>query len=674
MRLPGQTHSNQAAPRAGAARWASPTLWSLAALALFSAFVFSSTNGNLGIWGDDVLILAETGDLHRDYLHIVTSRGFLTPFYTFLYHLAGGSVTVDHWFSFALYIASAFAGFWLIRRWLGNLPALLAAMFYLGYPAKHEIVTWLSAAGYLVVTLVFLASVWIATSRRFSLWTKGAAIALLNWAAAHLVEILFVAAPLYPLLEIFHRKLARRKVFTPNLLATCFPLFGFAAHAAVIYFGTKMLSPSARVIWDRAPNFPHDLTGIALWTLRAWIVGFGAAFGRNYLGLMKVGLTGFVGFVPWTPLLLGCAVGAVVCLVAVYRTDAGARMAAPVRQVMTRPKWLCLAAGGYLALFSHLVGLTIISSVAWSRLLTMTGVGLAIVFGVAADVFLRQRGKARMLPLLMILGVFAQGAAMNSFLYEHQTKWAFDSSIVNSIIGSRVPFHPDDAVFVSFPRTRMLNQYWHVGFSQMEHASLGLIFAAHYEKGAGPRAGELLNRYKYLHDERKYGRRRVNWDIAGALRAATGNLYPYYVRQGDLRVFAIRRLFVRTLEGERIKDYEFFQQAPIPESMFRDVEAVPLFIDNRVVDTPRRAVLCAWRGDLNLQLDGVNLMDDVPLQAEIWQGETKLAARAAKPREAFRLSLPLSRVSPDQPLTLRADGENGRSAAWQVTGVELSKK
>ena len=88
-----------------------PLAFSVLSLSLFSLFLFSSTDGNLGIWGDDVLILTKAARLSRDYLHTVAGRGFLEPFYIWLYQLSGSDAVTMHRLGLAGYLATGFLGF-----------------------------------------------------------------------------------------------------------------------------------------------------------------------------------------------------------------------------------------------------------------------------------------------------------------------------------------------------------------------------------------------------------------------------------------------------------------------------------------------------------------------------------------------------------------------------------
>jgi hypothetical protein len=657
-------------------RWAwlrLPEAWCLAGLVLFSIFLFSSTNGDIGIWGDDALFLVETGNVHQSYDRLVSSRGLLTPYYTFLYHLCGDDTATMHRLAFLLFAAGGFAGFGILRRYAGNLPALLAAMFFLSYPVRQDFLMQLSGGAYVVATLIFLASVYLATSERLSPWIKGTLIALINWVFVHLLEILLPVAPLYPLLEMANRRLKRRPVFTASLLPTFLPMLVLVFHMAIIYVATRVLSPTGSMYWSREAGFPHDLAGIVKWAWHVLWLGYETAVGRNYAGLMWVGLRGFVCHVPFTLTLCASGVGAlavVVLLIQRWRREPAEENG---QGAWTDSKWLCLLTGAYLALFSHMVGVTIVADILWPRLLLMNCAGLAILFALTADAALRHR-RARFLLPVMVLGVFAQGATLNSFFYEFQTKWAFESQILKQMVASGAVIRPGDRVFLSFPPPRLMREYWHVGFSQTEYPSFGLLLAGTFMKGAGVEAGSRINDFGYVADVREPGRNLVRFNPERAAMGGEGKFYPFYMRRENEKLYAIRKVNFRSLDGDLLSTLPFFDGVAVPPDMQTTVEAVTAVADEESVSKPMRLRLYLWQPGVHLEVEGVAESTSAPLRAEIRQNGRVLASSAARPGERFVLTVPTDALDRVQPITLHSTPTTGSAqAAWRVIRSGLRK-
>src|SRR5258708_30845593 len=78
----------------------------LICLAFFSLFIFSSTNGDLGILGDDIFFITHGYNFQGSYFNKIAGRSYLTPFYSFVYDHVGQSTQKMHVVFFVLFILS----------------------------------------------------------------------------------------------------------------------------------------------------------------------------------------------------------------------------------------------------------------------------------------------------------------------------------------------------------------------------------------------------------------------------------------------------------------------------------------------------------------------------------------------------------------------------------------
>ncbi|MBM3814826.1 MAG: hypothetical protein FJW20_24640 [Acidimicrobiia bacterium] len=195
-----------------------------------SGFLFSRTDGNQPVWGDDIFFLDYMGLGEEGYLVTAAHRGFLAYFYHALHSLLGRDPQKTHLFFFFLLVASGLLFYLTLNQFLEARASLAGALFYLAYFGKVETVAWLSAGGYLVLAIVFLLSVFIALRWADKPWMAAITITILNWLAVHLYELLIVAAPLYPILVFAHGRLQRTPASARRIVASCLPLAMFLVH------------------------------------------------------------------------------------------------------------------------------------------------------------------------------------------------------------------------------------------------------------------------------------------------------------------------------------------------------------------------------------------------------------------------------------------------------------
>ncbi len=398
-------------------------------------------------------------------------------------------------------------------------------MFCLAYIGKHEIVTWLSAGAYLVVLIVFFLSVLIALSQRLGPWREAVLIGLINWAAVHLYELLIVAAPLYPLLTLLHARLSGRRVSWRSLAPTLVPLAVFLLHAALLYVSTPNGAPP---LWERGV-LPDRKLGTLLRALgHAFVISFKASLGSEHISLLAHGVKGYFRYVPlswWTGLTLACALAGFL-LIALREKEALPRK--PPREVV----YCVLAAGIYLTFFSPLVGFTTNRIFMPSRLLSLCGVGLSLLLGLAAAFTLHWRRTGVPVTAALLGLTLLQAFAMNSILYEHQTSWAYDSLIRAQLQATGIRPKPGDTIFISLP-DHPLRAYWRTGFSQFEGGHARLLLALDYNLVVGAYPVPVEQRIIYRSEVRRRGEPvKIPADLPR-------NAFAFVVREEDYKLIPL---------------------------------------------------------------------------------------------------------------------------------------
>jgi hypothetical protein len=502
----------------------------------FGLFILSSTDGNITVQGDDVFFISHAHRFSTNYLQELPGRGYLTPFYSSVYDLARGSTQWTHLIFFTIFLLSGLLFYSVLQKFLGTGAALIGSMLYLAYIGKHETVTWISAGAYLVVLTLFFVSVAIALAPRPGPWGKAVLIALLNWVGVHLCEILIVTAPLYPFLRWLHSRLNGRRISFGDLAPTFLPLLVFGAHVGLIYFSTPRGSPP---LWFRGPNASLELQTLAASLWNAFKIGLTASVGHEHYSLLSHGVKGFWRHVPISWWVLATLAAALVGVILVVLSERRGPSAGAGRGVVVP----ALVAGTYLTLFSPLVGFLQNSLFMPSRLLSLSGVGVSLITGVAASCAFRKAWIGRLVPGALLVLAAVEGFAMNSILYEHQTSWAYDSSIRAQLHASGIRPQLGDTIFISLPE-HPLRPYWRTGFSQFEGGHAVILLVMDYKLLLGNFSEPIEKRLIYRSEIRAKGSQSVRVPEVGPHRT-----FCFLVRDGDYKLIALEAS--QAASGER---------------------------------------------------------------------------------------------------------------------------
>lgn len=440
-------------------------------LALSALFIFSNTNGDITVSGDDVWMMTNSLPFNWNYF-VHANRGYVVPFYRGIFKLCGRNTQHTHLFYFGVMALSALLLYLILAKLLGAAPAVIGSILYLGYVGRYEVVTWISAGGYAVCAVGLFLSVLIAMSPRLGPWVKGALIAAINWLCVLLYEILMVAAPLYPLLYWLYHKLRGEPVNRRALAATFLPLLMFVGHICVLYFATPKSDP---LPWQRGSTRSGMTWAVAAAKVAPTLEsGVSAGMGPEHVTLLAQQVDSFWKYVPANALETFAAVG--VCI--------GVAVLLWLSPIVVLDKAVIaplVFAGMYFAFLSPLVGFTTFPGFTPPRLLTLTGVGLAVLMAIAVSAALTQRRLAIRygVPAMMLAIGGLEAAAMNSILYQYQTSWAYDSRIRTQLLASGIKPKPGDTIFISLPPQPM-QDFWRVGFSNFEGGHIRTILNVDY--------------------------------------------------------------------------------------------------------------------------------------------------------------------------------------------------
>ena len=647
-------------------------------IAAFTAFLFSTTTGALALLGDDIWFLSGWVSTGAGYLERVSKRSYLNPFYIGMYGLAGHNTTTMHVLFFAMHALVGFLCFFALRRPLGNRVAAWAALFLLSYPGTSEVVVWLSAGGYLVVVAAALASVWIAASPWWGPWRRALAVTALNWPAAHLYELGITAAPLYPLLWIAWRRVHRRPVTLAGVAHTLLPLAMFFAHWLLMYFGTPAGSKPS---WMRN-GMDTGAAAIAAQILRTLKLGWQSSVGETYQALVKASLRAFVGITPKTALLAATAAAAAA---GVWWLATRLDRAAAATDLSAPDKWrrrLAWGCGVYLWLLTPAVGFTTLPldiTFLPPRLLSFSAVGLALLFGLFVEGAPRWWGKVgTALARTALLGLLLQAAAFHGMLSANENSWAYDSSIRRQLNRFRIEKSASHSLFLSLAHDARVHSVWR-GFPPQFLSGIIqpiLLYDAGLALRPDPRQPhERLLYFRSLRDE---GSTTVSFPFH--LDAAARRLLaPFFVREGDAKVFGIRRLrFVDTggvVAGA--EDVPVFGGYPEPGETI-EADVMPASLTDPYVGPPggpgdeRQIHLGYHDAARSMAVHGTFITPVSELNVELRQGGRAIRTATILRGSSLQFScdLPLGVIDPAQPLFLRSRAGSG--ALWRVTGFTLT--
>jgi len=518
-------------------------------------FIFSSTDGNQPVWGDDIFYLDYAGLGSQGYLETIATRGFIHYFYSMVHDMLGKDTHRTHAFYFFLLLAASVLFYLVLNQLMEARAALAGALFYMAYIGKYETVTWNVTGAYLVMAIVFLLSVFIALRYADRPWSAGLAIALLNWLAVHLYELLIIAAPLYPMLVYAHQRSKREPIRLRQLAAACLPLLMFLSHWALVY----LFRPGDRPLWMRNENMKTDPASLLGRIWHTFQLGVDASVGGAHADFAWSLFREFrtAPFSSWTMIsLIACAAAAVVFWKATKALPRGKPTAAVT--------WMMLAAALYLILITPLVGFTVVEAVMSSRLLTLSGIGLALIAALVIGVTSGKPIGNVSLALVSAL-IFIEAGAMNAILRIDRINWQYDSHVVSQIRDLGIRLRLGDAIFLSCPAAHPAWGRTRKGHSQVENGSAELLLLL--DHGLVNKGAPLLHheRLHYLAEVRGPGIPDPRMDVPDSWWEMPERLIPLWLRESDFHLMGIRRAEFVDPAGNLIRAVDFQRITSLPE-------------------------------------------------------------------------------------------------------------
>lgn len=652
------------------------TLRCLLAIAAFAAFLFSTTRGELHLLGDDIWFLSGWVSTGETYVRRVSQRSYLNPFYIAAYGLAGHDTTRMHLLFFALHVAVGFLCFAALRTPLGNRVAAFAALFLLSYTGTSEVILWLSAGGYLVVVAAALLSVWIAASGWWGPWRRALAVAAINWPVAHLYELGITAAPLYPAVWVVWRRARRLPITLAGLAPALLPLAMFLFHWFLMYLGTP---PGSKPAWMRN-GMDTGARAIGAQIARTLELGFESSVGETGQKLAKASLRAFAGVTPKTALLSLTAAAALAglwWLAFGFRPKHGG--AHPPDEEVLRHR-LALGCGAFLWLLTPAVGFTTLPldlTFLPPRLLSFSAVGLAILFGLFLHWAPRWGRIGKGLAAVGLAGLALQAAAFHGMLSANENTWRFDNAVRRQINGFGIGKTPEHSIFLSLAHDARVHSVWRAFPPQFLTGIIQpvLLFDAGLAVGQYPR--QPHERLLYFRDLREEGSAAVAYPFQLDAAART-LLLPFFQREGDAKVFGIRRLRFADSTGvvARTEDVPAFLNYPDASETI-EAEVMPASIVDPYVGPAagpggeRQIHLGFHDASRLLTVRGALITDTQEVPVELVQAGRVIQAATFRPRPSlnFEWHIPYSAIDPAARLTIRS--RTGSGVLWRVTGFAL---
>jgi hypothetical protein len=608
------------------------------ALALL-LFILSNTNGDLGIFNDDIFFIHYT-KVEHGYFGKIVGRGFLTPYYRWIYELAGQSDRVAHLVNFGLYGVSVLFCLAASVRLFGKNVALLPTLLYLAWAGKYDLLTANSVGAYILVACGLFSSVWIALETCMPLWIRAALVALLNWLVAHLCEILIVVMPLYPLFYAWHRWRKKEPVQCAGLAATFLPLAVFLVHWFLIWWNTP---PTLDPIWVRQPGASREplyllyMLGYAFWA------GVQASFGLEHVKLVTSAIAGFSrGYIPVTGWMVATLALSVTLLVALLRQLRDART--PLLEKSRAG--MILAAALYLVFVAPLVGFTLLTpgQLMPSRLLLLPCVGLCLLAGLAAQWALQQDKWKNAVLAGLGLYIFLEGLALHSIVAEFQASWAYDRKIREQIQAYGIKPRMGDTIFVSLPPNAWF-RHWKRSPSEFESGAAQSLLLMDHDMVKMVTPVPCHERLFYRKEVRPADAAPMNLAIENDWESGKRGFFAFRVSGDDLQVDAVRELQIIDGENHVLREVRLpsFDSLPQDKAIVGKVNAV--FLSHPYVKEQQELRLNYFDPTFKLRLAGRMKEKGALGMAQLRRGNQVIASLSVGQTERFVWDVPLKQIT-----------------------------
>jgi len=442
----------------------------LITLCSLSALIFWGVSGILAFELDDYLQtkLYSSGSFPVDipgYVRFLgNDRGVLHWSYFSLWKLASNNLDLPFCGFVGLYVLSAYALYFVLRRSLSPTPSLIGALLYLSQFAKFRAVIIYNAQIYIAVTSCAILFLYVLTSR-LSRRIQAAIVLPLYWLSLHFYEILIVCVPIMTLAWT-----------VPNICKTkkfSWRDFGFGVAPWLITgFHVAVLSLGKALLWQRNPA---DSTNIQ--TLFPNLCGLFGLSLSQLIGPLHL----HVGFQS-IPLFFEfdlrhnhhLAVPLVASVLSLLAVSIGVWKYGKCAEKPSLKQKAIAVCGLYLALFSSLIIIAEYAHEVPGRILMLPCFGLALAVAALLEM-VRKDLHFKIAATVALVWCAAESIAFADIVQQHESAMATENRITSQICSLK-PFKVQQGqqLFISYP-FQDRKRYWHESEPRyFQYAPIGL--------------------------------------------------------------------------------------------------------------------------------------------------------------------------------------------------------
>jgi hypothetical protein len=551
------------------------TLTHIACIACFSAFLVYGLQGNSPINGDDLgvmrRLMLERNNFQYDYLDWTRNRLHVVGLLFSEFELAGRSLALANCGWLAVYVASAFACYGLLRKTFSPLVALCGGVLYLCYSSKFEPFTWWSAGAYTLVWLAFFGILSLLESK-VSFRLKACLTAFACWITMHVYEVLTVIIPVFSIVLLLHRKREIGTFSRSDLFFGCLPVIALAIHLSILTTAAKPIYKFDPATENKVPVVQRVVSGFTS--------SIDATVGVKHKETVKAALHPYndyfrkevpaLSWLAWSAIAL-FAIGAIISIPSSF--------ASPSNMVALRDCALI----GLAASVSAFIGFVSNFCTTPSRLTGVPSIGLMLLSCVLIQslILLRHKSagwKKHGLTALCAVSVIIVGTvslreaqAFTSLLRQAEETADFDTLIANELKLVHPSVAKGEEIYVRMPRAsaeffgRWSN--FQSGFNTDRAIDL-LCYIYDVRQGVIKLS---CTPERYPGEDYRMQKIVQRWSETGL-----DKVFPFYV-DSKQKLLPIKTIELTDLHGNVLKTLNFSKQFENSNTNFAPVQRIPIF-------------------------------------------------------------------------------------------------